>query len=757
MAQLEVNSEIQRALKLIADHPSVDSVDPPHIDNSNSLIKVDATFNINLPSQFRSKGVSQSGVRSQEKVRFNFPSDFPLHAPIPSLRADFNRNLPHIQPFSLEGRVFPCIYDGDLNELLHLEGFVTILNQTAVWLDNAACVNLIDPKQGWEPVRRDSLRDVLVADDNFLRNLVDRRGGHRFLKIEYWKQASANELPRVHGQITNARVQVNRKSICELFGELYSQRDPSSSLGKSLALIVWPGKQPSGELIVNNIYLPETVNSVIDLKQRATDYSCDKELKDGFDRLNKCFIGTFSERSFTLAVILMVRRPFQVIGSSSPLELCPYVIEIQPPNFLADGQSTVVRSAAHQSCISRNLLARMSGLELDPAPPSWTLVGAGSLGSKIALHLARAGNGPSMIIDKSYMTPHNAARHALVPNMNDMQSSWMDAKARILTRALEGLNQKATAVVEDAAVLLTARNKTRSLWLKENWVIVNATASALVREAFASSNKTFGRVVEMSLFASGRLGVITLEGSDRNPSTTDLMAELYSILRETPRLASIVFNQNDSVSRQNTGQGCGSLTMTMSDGRVSLFAAGMSEYLSAKQQNDLPKNNGEILIGELTKDGLGLAWSVHQITPTIVVSKTNKGNWSVHVSFRAVTKMKKAVSFWSDVETGGVLIGRISEVSHVVHVVDVIDAPEDSQRSRSDFTLGTAGLRQRIEQYSETIDYSLYCLGTWHNHLSPGGPSDKDIASAKAVASTRLAYSISLVMDPNGFHALVFS
>ena len=75
----------------------------------------------------------------------------------------------------------------------------------------------------------------------------------------------------------------------------------------------------------------------------------------------------------------------------------------------------------------------MSGGEPTSERPDWTLVGAGSLGSKLALHLARAGNGPDVILDKSHMTPHNAARHALIPTADAMQIRWVDAKARTLS------------------------------------------------------------------------------------------------------------------------------------------------------------------------------------------------------------------------------------------------------------------------------------------------------------------------------------
>ena len=291
----------------------------------------------------------------------------------------------------------------------------------------------------------------------------------------------------------------------------------------------------------------------------------------------------------------------------------------------------------------------MAGLEAKTERPSWTLVGAGSLGSKIALHLARAGNGPSVVVDRSAMAPHNAARHALVPATDELQILWTDTKARMLSEALRGLNQTAVPLAADAARMLMTGVDARRAWPKKSWAVLNATASPVVREALGASDTMSARVVETALFAGGRVGAITVEGPGRNPSTTDLMAEFYAILHENRDLGAIVFDRDDSVSRQATGQDCGSLTMTMSDGRLSLFAAGMAEYLLARQREGLPDEGGEVLIGRLPEDGFGLGWRAYPIPPVTVVRTRNGRAWRVHVHARALFKMQEEVHGWPDV------------------------------------------------------------------------------------------------------------
>ena len=138
MSSAESSEFLLRALALVSVHPAVSHVGAPLLNEANGVTALDVTFEVNLPSEWRRRGESPSGVRLKEVVRFDFPSDFPMRPPELALRSDFNRNLPHMQPWLLNGRPVPCIYDGDLAELLQQEGMAGILNQTAVWLERAA-------------------------------------------------------------------------------------------------------------------------------------------------------------------------------------------------------------------------------------------------------------------------------------------------------------------------------------------------------------------------------------------------------------------------------------------------------------------------------------------------------------------------------------------------------------------------------------------------------------------------------------------
>ncbi len=749
-------NDLQRPLALVASHPAVSNVGPPSHDEERGITSVNVTFDVSLPNEWRRCRRSPSGVRLQEVVRFDFPIEFPMNPPRLSLRADFNRNLPHMQPWLDDGRPVPCIYDGDLADLLHQNGLASFVNQTAVWLERAALDKLVDPEQGWEPVRRNSFRDVLIADADSLRSFVDRKGGCKFLGLSYLRMAIDSRTDFVHGQISTETAKLTHKTAPDIFEEFPVDPNSQFIFGKSVALVAWPGKQPSGAPVISDVYLPETVTSVGDLKERAAMYGCTTALNNGLRWLEQCFRGYPTAGPFCFVVVLMPRRPCNVIGSRSPIELCTYVLDIVSPDLYTDGNATAVRPAGHHHTVSRSLLVQMSGGDTTRQRPRWTLVGAGSLGSKLALHLARAGNGPEVVVDRSTMTPHNAARHALIPMTGDMQILWSNAKATVLCDSLRGLDQTATPIIADASNILMSNTSTGCAWSKRSWAVVNATASSAVREAFAFTNHMPTRVIETTLFARGRVGMITVEGPNRNPNTNDLMAECYALLRYTSTLSEIVFNGGDTITLHNVGQGCSSLTMTMSDGRLSLFSAGMAEYLLGKQRDGLPPDKGEVIIGRLSGDGLGLQWQVTPVPPVVLVrSRMNGKTWCIHVHQRVVEKIESDVARWPTVETGGVLMGRLSELSRTVQIVDILDPPEDSERSASCFVLGTIGLRKHIENYSNAVGWSLYCLGTWHSHLDSSGPSMTDRATAKAVSLARITPSVSLIHTPTGFHAFL--
>lgn len=205
-----MNGPIARALGIVKAHPNVVSVGKEILAEGGAW-SVQVTVKVGLPHAWMADGQSPKGVRAIEPVTLIFPATFPLSAPTVWLRADFDRSLAHVQPGDAGDRPEPCIVDGQLSELLHQQGLAGILNQLVLWLDNAALGRLIDPAQGWEPVRRDDLAGSIVADVTALRALVSRDAGSATFGFNYLSLADNDEGARsVYGEMATSRLTLNQ-------------------------------------------------------------------------------------------------------------------------------------------------------------------------------------------------------------------------------------------------------------------------------------------------------------------------------------------------------------------------------------------------------------------------------------------------------------------------------------------------------------------------------------------------------------------
>ena len=104
----------------------------------------------------------------------------------------------------------------------------------------------------------------------------------------------------------------------------------------------------------------------------------------------------------------------------------------------------------------------------------------------------------------------------------------------------------------------------------------------------------------------------------------------------------------------------------------------MAQIVAGPQREALPDEGGTIRVGVVGEDGISIGWSRHEAAPVIIVPVQGPGGWRVRLSARAGNKIKGAVARWPKVETGGILMGRMSEAARAFYVTDVLPAPEDT-------------------------------------------------------------------------------
>jgi Prokaryotic E2 family A len=761
LEQLSISSPaIGNGIKLLNQHPAVREIFSPCKKGTDESIEIIANIQVGLPSSWMAEGKSPSGVLPLEPVTFAFASDYPIHAPKITLRDDFDRSNPHIQPSLNDSSIVPCIYEGDLNELLQVQGLWGIVNQLISWLEKASTRTLIDPAQGWEAVRRDNLDRLIIADATSLRSLVSQKEKHHIFPFVYLKSCCKQDESQsklqyvVNGQIIGKTpVDISPLDPDSLRRTLYKQKYLGHTIGASISIIVTPGKLSSGQPFVSDRYSPENVTNLGELYQRAKEYGCKNALQTAISSLKEC-AKSFTSSSIPIAIILCARRPHNLIGIDSKIEILPYITEIQLPQLFPQGDRTPVYPAGHHEAISTDILKQLSGETLSDSERDVVLIGGGSLGSKIAIHLARSGTAPSTVIDKGFLSPHNAARHALIPDIPSLHSSWLLSKAQALTEAIAGFGQSTKPFIEDFTYSATDRSLLNKLVPKNTWSIINATASLAVRETIAAIPVTQlkSRTIETALFGGGTVGIMTVEGQNRNPNCLDLIAEAYEFIRQDEFLRSNVFT--DMIQFQSIGQGCGSATMIMSDAKISLFAASMSQGIAKLRANDFPLENGRVLIGRVAEDNMGLSWETIDVPPTHLVAIDNS-HWKVRVSERAHQKIYQEYDAYSNTETGGILVGRISEISQTFFVTDVLPSPPDSERMPNKFVLGVQDVKKTIREYENSCKSALYCLGTWHTHLDDSGASATDEQTAKAMSEARILPSILLIRNKSGYRVVM--
>lgn len=755
-----LHPEAACAFKTIQSHRAINgkATDPRSLDNGGFAI--DCKMDVTLPSRAGKKGVTATGIGAQEPIRIHFPLTYPFRAPTILLRQDFNRSLPHINPilgFQRQDLITPCIYDGSLDDLMHQtgDGLSDILDQLSQWLDKAAIDNLIDPAQGWEPTRRDDSFGWIVYDLSELRpHILDKAGALTFpclclSLIDYdapFSFISGIDCQQPHG--------VSSFLVKKIF---FSENWHGLSFFGSIMIIAWPdSKRIAGQ------YMPESVHNLRELYDKAKEYGCGESLKSMFVNVGLAIKNAALQQSvFHIPVILCARRPFRVIGDDDSIELIPYMAACH-----VDDKKTPISGAAvkfredspvyplgHRHALTGKLLRQMSG-GLDILEKGTIVhIGCGSVGSKIAMHLARAGHGPFKLIDKSNLSPHNAARHALVP----FPEMPVQPKALLLANQINLLRAEAEPENIDLVEVSHQKNNIRNIIPADTRLAIETTGSIAVRELLAhlSPEKFPGRILHAALYQAGESGLMMLEGQGRNPNLSDLSVQFYDLMIDNQDLREKFRDSSGTMNRQNVGLGCGSHTMVMPDTRISLYTAGMAERARQVLDDDTSEK-GEIWIGVLESNGLQISWQQFETGRTKTVTVKTKNNWEIRILENAFNQIEKEAKEYGGVETGGVLIGKIFVTRRCIAISRAIQAPTDSQRSEHFFLLGTEGLDSKIKTIHDGSNGNLNYVGTWHTHPKEGKASLSDKTVLEQLNRVRSGSPVvGLIRTPSGYKAIL--
>lgn len=739
------------AIALLKRHPALVEVGVPQ-DLGEGVLEVPVVVQVPLPSRQQQAGTSRIGVKAQEPAWLVF-HDWPASAPRVRLREDFPLDLPHINPHRPGERVRPCLFDGDPSELLHRFGLGRIVDQLAEWLAKAASGQLIDLSQGWEPTRRDDCPGNLIFEAEAAQANTPEDGALLLAEGLYFSKGGTH-LAILKGF---EKAQAN-------FTQTSASSKSSVVMGNAQVIFA-RGIDENRKPKTVDRYEPETVHDLDTLLARAGRLGIDAEaLQSALD--------SYFSQSLMLApkdadprqwgqgvlafVVLLVQRPAQVIWTSGrTVEMLPYIVRmLVKPDLSAVGPlKVIVEPLWHAEQVSPRLLAMTSGFSADLPRRKLVFVGCGSLGSKVGMHLGRAGFGNAAgFIDNEQMGPHNAARHALMPNRIPTSCPQ---KAEMMCTAFQNLGyDDAAAHVMDARTFFEDAITFEKVVGDGPALIVDSTASFKVDAAIARggslTDRPQARLVQTSMYAKGRAAVLYLEGAGRSCTSQDLKAALFERCRHDADLRAAIGGDSTDPVRIFVGDNCRSVTMPMSDSVVSRSAALVGHQLEKWLAEGLP-DAATLCFGKADRSGISMDWSSLQLGATSVVQAPEDGGWTLRILAPVAELIERESKAAGRFETGGILIGHVPPQSRSIIIAGVVDAPADSVCTPQRFILGVEGRRgELIRAHEESLGH-LHFVGTWHSHPMGGAHSSVDNVSLKLVAELNEgAPVVSLVWTSTG-------
>ena len=344
-------------------------------------------------------------------------------------------------------------------------------------------------------------------------------------------------------------------------------------------------------------------------------------------------------------------------------------------------------------------------------------IGAGALGSQVALNLGRSGFGQWTLIDDDAFMPHNAVRHALAGRFqvgyNKAQCTAIDmnsiADCEPIAHGIPG--NFLTPGDHGASV-----DKT----LAEAEVVLDMSASVAVARALSDAELPC-RASSMFLSPNGQDLVLMSEGPERNIRLDDLEMSYYAEVASREELAG---HLEVLAAPLRYGTSCRDVSVSMRQSDVGALAGlGASAFVQ-----DVSQEQASSRVWRL--DSSSLSVRVFDLAPTPFLEVEQHG-WRVSVCRRMLERMHGLQKERLPVETGGILLGGVDYARRRVHLVLALASPPDSEEWPTMYIRGVHGLNAERERIVRVTAGNLDYLGEWHSH--PEGVSTQPIEDDRKV------------------------
>lgn len=627
-------------------------------------------------------------VRAEEPVFVEFYSDYPDRVPRVFIgRNDFDfDHTPHIY-CAKDGLRPICLFRGNGDEWfanMEIEDFVKHLRS---WYEDLASGVNIDNGGEFEPLRLEGYTVTMIYDYEKLSDEIDKADGQQKDILIAVCRLSEKKLIRV--------TEVNFW-LLKLLGLDKKEIIPGS--------VCWDGSNRSCDKY--DVVMPRTYS---ELEEYANKHGV--EIGDAVNGV----IGRTNGGSASIIIILAIRRSKKLIGVNSFYQFVNFEIFCDTDN---DGKYVVtptskVQFHKHESPFTIMKAHEISNLDMG-INPSLIIAGCGALGSKIAMHLVRAGINNILFSDPDTMSEHNLSRHVLFDDsVNKNKASEMESITDMMyyqeVLKAASSNKGIKYVLEDAE-LMKKRNPD---------YILDCTASKVVHNQLVKI-KNRPPVISAAIYDNGKFGLLVCEGTDEGVRLDDVMAAVFAQYKTDAFVSNYLMREKglseEPATLLNVGLGCNSETFILADDVISLYASAMSITIKDVFAGKYP--DGGCWMYKCDDDGSlkVLRMEVPQYYCYDV------DTWHIRICDKVIEDIIEQAKVAGRNETGGYLIGQCNLKTNTIHVIDTIEAPEDTIHRGDYLVLGKAGVKKKLSQIERRSGAMFGYVGEWHSH--PNGPNE---------------------------------
>ncbi|AII54508.1 MULTISPECIES: ThiF family adenylyltransferase [unclassified Hymenobacter] len=710
------NPRLEASLRELASHLGVAVLKPLAWDNDH--IGLALTVAVELPPRGNYAGID---IRAQEPVllvlsRTGYPTATPV---VYADRLDFPKDqLAHLY-VAVPGKppAF-CLVRGDFTEWYANRRLPDVVTRTQNWLRDAVTGELAVDGQQFDPLRLEGYQGSVIYPYDHLAQVVLTRpasGVANFSVALFENTAPVGTSPAF--RLDRLVTPENIEEIVEEFlrGMRAVAANSLQARRYHAGYVVWsPADTTYSDYCVD---LPRSWQKLLAFGQSfGIDFGPLERHLAVHD------INFFPE----VPVLCALKRPKPLIGFTANLEFVNFYLTLQDtdkdPTTGRIINDLPVSFQVHNEPLTLQKAQVVSGAAVVPVGSIW-VAGCGALGSKVVMHFARGGITDFVLLDPDKLSPHNLVRHTLFAQHEGLNKALaLEQVIREMYRYETGLGLIALARSADFVLAPVVGNVPVTIQR-----VFDFTASEAFFHTLLASPILAQTVISRGLISDqGQLGILSLEGANRNPRLDDLQTMLYAEYAHRPAVAAwlareVALAQTDG-PLLSVGIGCNSETTVLADETISTHAAYFAEVLKQDAVVRERPVHGQVFLSRVAiEDGYpSISTERLVVEPMHVFNAVNDASWQVRMTAAVLQTIKQELALAAPHETGGVFIGRANFKTKTIHVVGVVPAPPDSRANSVCFFRGVQNLPETVNKINQASGGQLGYIGEWHTH--PVGP-----------------------------------